>query len=138
MRQFGDQRQGQSHHPIFATLGTPDAQPASFQVDVFNAQIEWFADAQPTTIEHSCDEIRRVRSLVDDGLEERLGLGNVWCVALVNWPGGPKSLNVGKGLPQHVLVKKQNRVKSLILGTGGDIALKCQVGEEFLQFFLAG
>ncbi|SRR6266700_2110700 len=31
-----------------------------------------------------------------------------------------------------------DRVKSLILGTGGDIALACQVGEEFLQFFLAG
>src|SRR6266567_4004731 len=113
MGQFGEQRQGQSHHPIISALGAADAEPASFQVDVLNAQIEWFGDAQATTIEHSCDEIRRVRSLVADGLEERLGLGNGWCVALVNWTRGPKSLNVAKGLAQHVLVKKQDRVKSL-------------------------
>jgi hypothetical protein len=57
MRRLGDQRQGQSHHPIISTLGAADAEPASFQVDVLNAQIEWFADAQSTTIEHSLHQI---------------------------------------------------------------------------------
>src|SRR5205085_4002295 len=90
--QFRDQRQGQRDHPIFTTFGTPDAEASSFQVDVFDTQIERFAHAQATTIEHSHDEIGGVWSLVADGLEERLGLGDAWCMALVNRTGGPKSL----------------------------------------------
>ena len=77
-------------------------------------------------------------SLVADGLEERLGLGDGSCMALVNRTGGPKSLHVTERLSQHVLVKEHDRVKSLILGTGGDIAFPCHVGEEFFQFSLAG
>jgi hypothetical protein len=136
--QFSDQRQGQRDDPIFSTLGTPDSEASSFQVDVFDTQIERFAHAQATTIEHSHDEIGGVWSLVADGLEERLGLGDGWCVALVNRTGGPKSLHVAEGLLQHVLVKKQDCVKSLILGAGGDIVPARQVGEEQVQFFLAG
>jgi hypothetical protein len=136
--QFPDQRQGQRDDTIFTTLGTPDAERSSFQVDVFDAQIERFAHAQATTIEHSHDEIGGVWSLVADGLEKRLGLGNCWCVTLVNRTVGSKGLHVAEGLLQHVLVKKQDCVKSLILGTGGDIALAGQVGEEFFQFLLAG
>ena len=89
-------------------------------------------------IEHFYDETGAVCSVVADGLEERLSLGNGWCMALVNRTGGPKSLHVAKELSQHVLVEIQDRVKRLILGTGGNAAFTGQVSEEFFQFFLDG
>ena len=59
-------------------------------------------------------------------------------MALVNWSMRAQGINVAQWLLQDDLVKKEQRVEGLVLGASGDIVLEGQIGQEFLQFLLAG
>ena len=129
--------------PISAQVCSPAASELPckgepIQVDVLDAEIEWLADAPTTTVEYSGDEIVGLATLVADGLEECLRLGNARGVALVSRTGGPQSPHVAQWLCQHLLVKEQDGVEGLVLGAGGDIMLLGQSGEEKLEFLGAG
>jgi hypothetical protein len=54
-------------------------------------------------------------------------------VANVGWPSGPQRLDVFQLRAQGLLVEKDNCIKGLILGAGGDILLG-QSGEKPFQF----
>jgi hypothetical protein len=49
LHDLGNQRRGQSHHPIFATFGSPDAEPELLKIHILDPEIERFGDTQPTT-----------------------------------------------------------------------------------------
>ena len=67
--QFREQRGRQWHHPIIAAFGPSDAEPASFQAYVLDAQIERLRHAQSAAVEQPCDQVGRVAALVPDGLK---------------------------------------------------------------------
>ncbi len=51
--QFRNQRMGQGNHPVLTTLGTHDNKTQSLQINIFDSQIEWFGDTQPTAVKQS-------------------------------------------------------------------------------------
>jgi len=59
-------------------------------------------------------------------------------MTLVNRSMRTQSIYVAQWLLQDDLVRIDERIESPVLGAGGDIAFECQIGQESLQFLLAG
>ena len=51
LRHLGYQRLGQGHHPVFAALGAPDAEPGMREIHVLDPKVERFGNAQTATVE---------------------------------------------------------------------------------------
>ena len=62
--QFGHQRRRDGDDAIFAAFGIADANGTAFQMNVFDAEIERFANAQAAAIEKPGDEIGRISPVV--------------------------------------------------------------------------
>ena len=136
--QFGEQTGRQRHNPVVPAFGPPDAEAASFEVYVFDTQIERLRNAHAAAVKQPCDQVGRVAALVLDGLKQQLRFGDRWCMAGMNRPLGTEGVHGANRLRQHLSVKEEDGVKSLVLGAGRDIAAAGQVGKELLQLLLAG
>lgn len=138
LAQFGNQRRGNGQNTVLTAFGVADAQSATFEVNVFDAQIEGLGNAQAAAVQESGDKIGGVGALVGDGQQEGLGFRGGRCVADMGRTLGPERFNAGNGLAQNFFVKEQDGIEGLVLGTGGDIAVTGQAGEEVLDFLAAG
>ena len=115
----------------------PDAEAASFEVYGFDAQIERLRHPQSAAVKQPCNQVGRVAALVLDGLKQQLRFGDRWCMAGMNRPLGTEGVHGANRLRQHLSVKEEDGVKSLVLGAGRDIAAAGQVGRGLLQLLLA-
>jgi len=136
--EFRKQGHRQSNDSIVATFGPPNADSGALEVEVFDAQIERFRDAETAAIEQAGNEVGGIPSFIADSLEERLGLGDGGGMALLNGAFGAEGIDVVEWLSQHVSVKEKDGVEGLVLRAGRQVMCLGQVGEEAFEFLFAG
>ena len=138
LNDFGHERGGQGHNPVLAALGPDEKQHALFQIHILDSQIEGFRDAQAATVNQAGDQTGGITRPVLNGLEQGLGFRHGGRMSQTSRTFGAESIHPLQRLAQDFLVKIENGVERLILAAGGQIAVAGQMGEEKLQFFLAG
>ena len=117
--EFGHQHLGQRNDTVLAALGPDQKKGELIQVEVFDPQVERFANPQPAAIDQSGDEIGGITGSISNSLEQRLGLRNGRSMAETGRSFSAKRIDVFQRLMQDFVVKEQHRVKGLILGAGG-------------------
>ncbi len=138
LEQFGPEGRGDGNDAVLAALGAADAQGEGVEIEVLDAQVEGFADAQPATVEEAGDEIGGVAAVVGDGPQERVGLGGSGRVTETGEAFGAQGVDAVDGLVEHLLVEEEDGIESLVLSAGRDIPLASQVREEAFEFLAAG
>jgi hypothetical protein len=138
LNQLRHQRLGQGDHPVFAALGPDEKETGFFQVNVFDTQIEGFGDTQAAAINQPGDQVGGITRPILNSLEQGLSFSDGGRTTKTGGSSGAEGVHILQRLTEHFLVKVENGVERLILAVSGQITVAGQVGEEKLQFLLAG
>ena len=127
----------ESNHPPFFALGLLDIEPSLSQVEVLDAEIKGFGDAEPASIEEVDDEAGRVAMHVGDRSEQLADFGHGATIAKGGWASGAEGIDGAELLVENIAVKEEQSAKGLVLG-GGRNAGAGQHGEERLNLLFGG
>ena len=126
---------GKEHDSALVAPGLVDVEAVLFEVEVLDAQVQGFADAQTTAVEEVGDKMSGVTVDVRHLGQELEDVLTVWAMAKGDGPSGAQGINRAKLSLEHVAVEEEQGIKGLILSGGGD-AREGQLSQEGLEFLL--
>ena len=122
----------ESDDPAFVALGLMDMETGLSQVEVLDAQIQGFGDAEPASVEQMDNEACGIAMHVSYRGEQLADFCWRRTVAKGGRPPGAKCIDVADFLMENIAIKEEQGAESLILG-GGRNAGDGQLGEERLN-----
>ena len=127
----------ESDDAAFLALGLLDIEAGLSQIEVFDAEIKGFGDAEPARIEEVDDEACRVAMHVGHRSEQLADLVHRGTIAKDRRASGAEGIDGAELLVQNVAVKEEQSAKGLVLGGGGNAGAG-QHGEERFNLLFGG
>jgi hypothetical protein len=127
----------ESDDPSFFALGLLDIEPGLNQVEVLEAEIKGFGDAEPARIEEVDDEAGWVAMHVGHRSEQLADLVHGGTIAKDRRASGAEGINGSELLVKNIAVKEEQSAKGLVLGGGGNAGAG-QHGEERFNLLFGG
>ena len=123
--------------PAFLALGLLDVESGLGQIEVLDAEIKGFGDAESASVEEVDDEAGRVTMHVGHRSQQLADFVHGGTIAKDGRSSGAEGINGPELLVKNLAVKEEQGAKGLVVGRGGNAGAG-QHGEEGLHFLFGG
>jgi hypothetical protein len=120
--------------PVFLTLAVPDGDGAVFKVQVFHPQAEAFHEAEAAAVEELGDQEMGTGEVGEEGLDFWTGEDGREALGFTGAQGLDR---LGDFPSEDRAIEEEDGLEGLILGSGSDVFVDSQVGEEGFDFLSA-
>lgn len=124
---------GEEHDSALVALGLVDVESALFEVEILDAEVQGFADAQATAVEEVDEEAGGITVDIRNVGQELEDVLTVRAMAEGGGSFGAQGINRSKLGFEHVAVEEEQGIERLVL-TGSGEARERQPSQEGLEF----